>query len=181
MEESYLETALLGERLKDISFAKIIVSPQKRAVLTAQTLIEEFNEVPPISYDAGLKEFGLGELEGVLIESAIERYPEQMHHLRNNPHEYDPEEFQGETYPELIKRSSQVVNEAVAQHPNQDLLFVAHGMTLVTLIQTLSGKPLEQIRKAGGIDNSSLSIIEVSDAGYELILWNDTAHLDSFK
>ncbi|MEG0160416.1 histidine phosphatase family protein [Carnobacterium sp.] len=181
LEESYFETALLGERLKKISFSKVYVSPQKRAIETANVLMEELLIKPEIIQKEGLKEFGLGELEGQLIIDAIDAYPEQMHHLRNNPHEYDPSEFGGETFSEMIKRSVVVVEEAVMQNPNENLLFVGHGATLVALIQTLSGKPLEQIRKAGGLDNSSLSIIEMNELGYELILWNDTSHLDSLN
>lgn len=179
LEESYFETALLGERLKKIPFAKIYVSPQKRAVETAKILTDELRIKPNLVQKEGLKEFGLGDLEGQLIEDAIEAHPEQMHHLRNNPHEYDPIEFGGETFAEMIERSIVVVEEAVMENPNENLLFVGHGATLVALIQTLSGKPLEQIRKAGGLDNSSLSIVEINELGYELILWNDTTHLDS--
>lgn len=181
LEESYFETALLGERLKKISFSKVYVSPQKRAIETANTLMDELPIKPEIIQKEGLKEFGLGKLEGQFIVDAIDAYPEQMHHLRNNPHEYDPSEFGGETFGEMIKRSVVVIEEAVIQNPNENLLFVGHGATLVALIQTLSGKPLEQIRKAGGLDNSSLSIIEMNELGYELILWNDTSHLDSLN
>lgn len=179
LEDSLIEAQLLGEQLKDIAFGQVFVSTQLRAVKTCEMLLSEFVEAPGVTYVDGLKEFGLGTLEGQTIEDAIDAFPEQMHHLRNNAHEYNPIEFQGETYQALIDRSLAVVHEAMENYPEQDLLFISHGVTLVAVIQTLLGKPLSDIREAGGLDNTSLSVLEVTPLEMKLILWNDKSHLTS--
>lgn len=183
LPESVQEIKLLGERLTDIPFKKIYSSPSKRARETAKGIQAELREPVEIVYYDGLKEIGLGELEGQKIAEARIRYSEMLDALRYHPDQYHPETFGGELYQEMLKRSMQVVREAVTEETEGPLLFIGHGVTLTGCIQALTGKPLNQLREMGGLHNSSLSILEVpkgmKEGPYNLLLWDDQAHLST--
>lgn len=178
LPQSFKEIEALGKHLSEIAFERVYVSPMKRTRLTAEGIVKELAHQPEIEYKDALKELGLGELEGQKIMWTREKYPEEMHALRFEPDKYDPSPFGGETYEEMLERSMSVVTQAVSENTEGPLLFVSHGATLTGCIQRLAGAPLAEIRAQGGLDNNSLSIIDVTDGIYTLERWNDVSFLD---
>jgi probable phosphoglycerate mutase len=100
-----------------------------------------------------------------------------MKAMRDSPLDYDPTPFNGETFEEMIERSVPFVKGKIAEAKEGPLLFVSHGMTLGAIIQTLVGTPLEEIRKQGGLNNNSLSVIDYTDGIFTLEKWNDESFL----
>ncbi|MGY3779696.1 histidine phosphatase family protein [Isobaculum melis] len=168
----------VGEALKEIPFGQIYASPQKRAHDTALYILEAHQSSPVLSLEDGLKELGFGQIEGQEFKKAEALHPEQFHNLRHQPEKYHPVSFGGETYTALIERTTAVVKKAINQHPNADLLFVAHGVTILATIQTLLGEKLENLRKRGTLSNTSISILTYENEQFSLELWNGTAHLE---
>lgn len=177
LEESLKDATLTGKALKNIEFKQIYVSPQKRAKDTAKLILAEREEAIPLIEEKDLREFGFGEWEGKHFSYALETEPEEFHHLREQPEKYNPANFGGETYPALIERSLNVIHTALKEHSDENLLFVAHGVTLTVIIQSLLGAEIKDIRSNGLMSNTSISVLEVKNTTTTLIKWDDTDHL----
>lgn len=180
LPQSYTEMALVGKYLNPVKFKHIYASPIKRTRITAEHIKAELNNNVPLSLDNRLEEFKLGKMEGMKFEEVKEQFPETFDNFRNHPDLYDPSEIGGETFPELIKRMRSKVME-VAKNFNDDdnILFVSHGAALNALINDLVGVPLKDLRKRGGLANTSTTIIETHDSGrtFTMKQWNETGYL----
>ncbi|MFD1671157.1 histidine phosphatase family protein [Agrilactobacillus yilanensis] len=181
LPQSYRDIVSLGHYLEPIRFSRMYVSPLPRTKMTAIFLKEALNQDMPIIINENLREFNLGKMEGMRFTEVKQRYPEELHDFRSAPANYNPARIQGETFQELIERMQPVVKKAVKLDKNgdQNLLFVSHGAALVALIQSLLGTPIADIRKNGGLTNSSVTIVETLDHGqtFQLLKWNDTQFL----
>ncbi|USS85508.1 histidine phosphatase family protein [Fructilactobacillus myrtifloralis] len=178
---SYQEMQLVGNYLKDIPFAHVYASPIKRARITAGVIQSQLQHPAPLSLDNRLEEFRLGKFEGMKFADAEAQYPETFNDFRNHPDQYDPTPIGGESFPDLIKRMRSKINEITTNFDNDaKLLIVSHGAALNALINSLLGIPLKDLRKRGGLANTSTTILETTDHGqsFKLLDWNDTSYLD---
>lgn len=59
-------------------------------------------------------------------------------------------------------------------------MIVSHGAALNAEINALLGVPLPDLRKRGGLANTSTTILQSNDQGktYQLLDWNDTSYLN---
>lgn len=180
LPESLEEVALLGERLAEVPFEAIYCSTSTRARRTAETIARHLVTPAPIYYTEGLRELGLGNLEGQLIDEMSAQYPTQLDYLRNRLDLYDPRAFAGEPIQDALARIETVVADAVMQHVGP-LLFVGHGASLTAAIQWLAGKDLAHLRDMGGLVNNSLTMMEAKEpqklTPYELVVYNDASFL----
>lgn len=181
LEESYAQIRLLAAYLKPVVFAHAYVSPLKRAQTTARVLLRQLGQAVPMTTTVGMREFDLGKMEGLRFSEVARRYPKELHAFRAAPAAYDPTAIAGESFEALIQRMQPVVLDAVAEdHSGRaNLLFVSHGAALVALIQSLLGTPLAEMRKDGGLTNSSVTILEAQGPTlpFKLLKWNDTSFL----
>ncbi len=180
LPESMKELDLLGEHLAEVPFEAIYASTSQRARKTAETIASHLKQPAPIYYNDGLRELGLGRLEGQLIDEMSGLYPVELDHLRNRLDLYDPRVFAGEPIEAALTRIETVVADAVMQHEGP-LLFVGHGASLTAAIQWLAGKELSQLREMGGLVNNSVTIMEAVEplklTPYQLVTYNDAAFL----
>ncbi|OQO70484.1 phosphoglycerate mutase [Enterococcus villorum] len=176
LPESYDEIKAFGKKVKYVPFEAIYSSPAKRARDTAEGINKELAQSVEIIYTDKLRELGLGELEGQLIDEMYKQYPENLPNLRNHLDRYDPTPFNGERIESAITRIETVVADAVVLHEGP-ILFVGHGAALTAAIQWMIGKELSQLREMGGLYNSSLTILKTGEPKnllpYELKLWNE--------
>ncbi|WP_390408375.1 histidine phosphatase family protein [Lacticaseibacillus jixiensis] len=181
LAESYTQIHQLAGFLAKTHFAHCYVSPLPRAQTTAKTLLADLDQQIPTTTTVGMREFNLGKMEGMKFADVAKRYPKELHAFRVAPADYDPTAIAGESFPELIARMQPVVLDAVAKdHTGQaNLLFVSHGAALVALIQSLLGTPIKDMRKMGGLTNSSVTILEAHGPHlpFKLVKWNDTEYL----
>jgi len=177
--ESYLQLRDLSKHLKDIPFKKIYASPALRTRKTAQGIYAHLEHPCGIQMEEGLREFGMGELEGVHFDEANERFPQQMYAFRTDLSQYHPEVYGGEPIEKILERAKGVVEKAIDENEEGPILFVSHGATLTALIRHLAGYPLDELRSGGGLDNNSINIMEThgKNAPFELITWNDVDYL----
>jgi broad specificity phosphatase PhoE len=164
-----------GRYLCDVSFELAVVSTQKRAMDTANYLLKENNYLNglTVQYLNDLREIRFGDREGTEIDPT----DEQTAYLRQRPDLYDPTAFGGETYDSLVTRATAVINRLSREYPTGNILVVAHGVLLITLINALTGKPKAEWRKGGPLANTSISIIEKNlDQPYQLKLFNDITY-----
>lgn len=182
LKESYEEIGQLANYLtvRGVKFTHAYISPLPRAQKTAQYLIKQLGQDIPTTTTVGMREFNLGRMEGMRFSDVEKKYPTELHAFRYAPGEYDPTKIQGESFPELIQRMQPVVLAAVKQaQPDDNLLFVSHGAALVALIQSLLGTPIKDMRKDGGLTNSSVTILDAHgpQLPFKLVRWNDTDYI----
>lgn len=175
LPEGQQQASELGQFLREVHFEKTYVSPQKRAIETAQYILKENQfSVNRLIEEEKLKEINFGDWDGVSIDSK-EGHP-QLRNLRHHPEQYNPSEFQGESYPSLIQRGTSFIQQ-LDYTTNANYLIVSHGVTLTTLLQTLKGKAIAQIREDGLLDNTSLSILETKNGkSFQEKCWNYIAY-----
>lgn len=183
LPESYEQIKALAEYLnaEGIHFTHAYVSPLKRTRTTAITLLDQLNHHVPLSVMPALREFNLGLMEGQTFKAVEEKYPKELYAFRHAPADYDPRVLHGESFPQLLERMVPPVREVVAgdYSGEANILMIGHGASLAALIQSLVGTPIADLRKDGGLTNSSLSILEMEQdvLPYRLVKWNDTHFL----
>ena len=86
----------------------------------------------PVIVDDRLKEFNLGDLEGMKFVDAESKYPDQIKAFRYFPDRYDPSTFHGENFDHMIERGKKLIADIVKRYPNKDdkVLLVSHGAAL---------------------------------------------------
>lgn len=177
LPQSLEDAQKTGKCLKDYDFKHIIASPQKRVVETARLITSQFEQDFAIHYTDDLKEFGYGSWEGAFIPHWHETSPESFYNLRNRPDLYDPSEFNGETYPELIARGTRAILRSVEQFPDTDLLFVGHSITWTTTLLSLIGMDLKDLRSQEPLANTSITELGYNKGQFSLTAWNQIDHL----
>lgn len=184
LPESYEDIKYLSEYLRDIQFAKVYTSPLKRAQVTAETLIDDMGINSPIIVCDELREFNLGIMEGEKFKDVEAKYPELIWAFRNSPTDYHEEIIDGESFDAVINRTNKLI-KSIAQTADSDdnYLVVSHGAALVAMIKSLAGEQLANLRKDGGLSNTSLTTMETNDAGqsFTLLDWNNTSFLHKKK
>ncbi|MGX7263285.1 histidine phosphatase family protein [Enterococcus crotali] len=165
-----------GRYLSDISFDAVAVSTQKRAMDTANYLLKENNFLDglTVQYHNSLREIRFGKREG----AEIDHNDEQTNYLRNRPDLYDPTAFGGETIDSLVTRSTEMIEQLSRSYPNGKVLIVAHGVLLITLINSLAGKEKSKWREGGPLANTSITILENKheQKNYTIKSFNDISY-----
>lgn len=180
LPESFEDIKYLANYLKEINFTSIYSSPLKRAKTTAETLETELGKELPIIICDDLKEFNLGIMEGQKFVDVEKKYPELIWAFRNSPKDYREEIIQGESFENVIRRTNEAINMiAQAAKLDDEFIIVSHGAALVTMIQSLLGTKLPDLRKDGGLSNTSVTVLETFNSGqtYKLLEWNNTDFL----
>lgn len=176
LPESLLAIADLGHYLSTIRFDRVLSSDQKRALDTAQGLLSKNQTPVPIETTQQLREWGLGILEGKKISNMEAIYPKQLYAFRQNLGQFNAATFKAESVFQVTHRIAEVV-KSLEGSSAEHVLLVGHGASLTAGIRHLLGFPAAQLRRAGGLDNTSLTILETTDfKHFELICWNDTSY-----
>jgi probable phosphoglycerate mutase len=163
----------LRDRLADISFNRVLVSPLIRAKVTAETILQGRNESCEF-FDA-LKEMDFGELQGKAYKYLEEVYPELHKQYWDNPAEFTIP--QGESFRGFEKRVLPMMDEIAAIKDSETILIVCHGITKLILVNALKGIPLEQLWDTEVAGNTALTMFESSPDGWVLQYENDQSHL----
>lgn len=180
LPEGQQTAALAGSFLQHISFDRAFVSPQKRAQDTAKLLLQAHGSVTPLETINDLREMEFGEWDGQ-PESDYYDYPE-FQNLVHAPHLYNPTAFGGESFDTLIKRTLSVFDTLAKTYPEDTILIVSHGLTLQTVLKTLNGSSVAEIRSGRLLDNTSITTLvstlnDSNEPCYSITDWNNTNHI----
>lgn len=154
-------------------FAVIYASPLRRALQTATALSAA--GLGAVEIDAGLREIGCGELDGMPIDEVKRRYSELW---RSNLRQ-DDDDFRwpgGESYAELRARAVGTIQEIAQRHIGQRVALVTHAGVISQLVGFLRGsRPArwEDCRP----DNTSLTQLASVGGSLSLERFNDCLHL----
>ena len=119
------QAVALGKSLEGISFDAVYSSPIKRATDTVE--IAFGGKYKPI-LDPRLVEIGLGAMEGMIWEDAIEIYPEAGIRLFTDPLNYIPPP-KGEALQDMINRISAFLDD-IGKTGYKRVFVLAHGYVL---------------------------------------------------
>ena len=180
LPESYKEMDELARYYYRTRFAHIYASPIKRARVTALRISKNLKFQPPVSLWSRFKEFNLGKMEGMKFKDAKQKFPKEFDAFRNHPDQYHPKRIQGESFPDVIHRMTPAVKLIAQNYPNSaNVMIVSHGAALNALINSLLGSSLADLRKRGGLANTSTTILSTQNRGrtFQLVKWNNTAYI----
>ncbi|GFH40094.1 histidine phosphatase family protein [Lactococcus insecticola] len=173
LAEALVEIAQLGDYLSEMSFDAIFSSPSKRAVDTAKILSEHNHKPQEIIKKTELFEWNLGDFEGMLIDDAIKKDPENMLAFRHHPEQFWGNPHGAENLADVYRRFSHFITFLSTQHYDK-VLVVSHGAFLSSTIKMLTGAPFEELRPGGvGLDNNTLSVVDYDGEKYVLTHWNE--------
>ena len=174
-ETGIFQAKKLSERLSDIEFSKVFASPSGRTMKTAELVLG--NRVSPIVTDERLKEMNFGVLEGEKIEALDEKFKEEITIMHEDPEIYNPSEYNGETYKELISRTSDFLDDIVSSE-NGKVLVVAHGMSLMAIISAINNLEGKDFWSRGLKPNVSLTMYNYNNGLFGEELFYDTSHYE---
>ena len=164
----------LALRLKSEPVQAIYSSPLQRTLDTAQAIARHHQL--EVQLEPDLREFDLGELEGIKIEDLNKGYREIL--LINSQGEILPRVPGGESLKEVQQRVWSTVQRLVSQHPDGLIVVVSHYFALLTIICHGLNLPLLEMARLR-LDASSMSILTFDGQFPRLLLFNDTCHLET--
>ena len=145
--EGKAQAHALGKAIKNIQFDAIYTSPLGRAVETVQAAL---GEDALFIYDPRLVEIGLGAMEGMQWDEAIETYPQAAGRL-NDPVNYSPPPG-GEALSAMIDRISAFMDDVTKAGHNR-VFVLTHGYTMRVFEACVAGKTLEALAKTAHYGN----------------------------
>lgn len=177
LEVSRADATKTGRFLNNHAIKHVIVSPQQRAVHTAELITKEFSSLFNVDYIDGFKEMDYGDWEGLHIPEIEKKHPTLFHHLRQRPELYDPKDIQAETYEQLTARGRETIQDALRKYPDEDILFVGHSILIMCTVLSLIGKDVKDYRSVAPLKNTSVTVLSYTDQRFTLQEWNGTSHL----
>ena len=164
-----------ADALKNAHFDVILSSDLGRAMATAAEIAKYHHGVTVVP-DQGLREWDLGELAGEPVQLAREKYPEVF-----NGREKEGENIRilkGESRRDLYLRTTRFLEWAAENHAGKKILLVTHAGPLRAMFRYVAGEVIPQAITPR-VDNVSLTRFQKKDGLWQLLTWNDTAHLES--
>lgn len=125
------------------------------------------------TYDARLREYSFGALEGLLRPEVAAAYPEAFARIQASEWDGVPEI---ERYADVAARTTAAIADALADVPaGGTALVVSHGAAIRTATATLLGWSPEQSLSLYGMDNCGMAVLRrTSGRPWRLVAWNRT-------
>ncbi|MBL7159412.1 histidine phosphatase family protein [Candidatus Microgenomates bacterium] len=163
----------LAKRLKKFQVDKILTSPLKRTLQTAQIIAEECKT--SLIIDQGLMETNHGLWEGKSIDEVKTNYPEIFNSWQKTPSKtIFP---QGESFLNTARRVKKWLKNN--KELEGKIVVVAHDNILRIIFSEVLGFPLDKIW-AISLDQAAISIVSFEDEA-RLLCLNDSNHLNKLK
>jgi broad specificity phosphatase PhoE len=169
------QAQLLADRLRRENWplATVYASDLSRAAETAEIVAEAFDL--PVRLDPRLREYDVGELNGIIWTEIETRYPEVWHDMHHSVPWFS---IPGaEARPAFRRRLATFLAEIQARHEEETVVVVSHGGSLGMLLMHLLDMDSNG-RSPFRFGNASLSIVETRARGPLVSRLNDQSHLD---
>jgi len=164
----------IAAAMKNQKVAAIYSSPLKRATDTAKTIAQACHLGIKVAPD--LRELDCGELEGLSQEELGERYGIFWREWqKGSPSLHLPG---GESLEELQRRAWGEIEHIVERHPDEAVAVISHLFANLTIICRALGINLGNMKYLRQ-DPTAISILEITEQGSSLLLFNDTCHLEA--
>lgn len=128
-----------------------------------------------VQHDLGLRERGFGSFEGQTFEQIEQQWPDQARRWRQRDPGFAPSG--GESLNDFYARCVGACAALAERHRGQAILVVAHGGVLDCLYRAATRLALDAPR-SWQLGNAAVNRLLHSEAGFALVGWNDSRHLD---
>jgi broad specificity phosphatase PhoE len=162
----------LGERLKDIEFEAIYSSPSQRTKTTTELV--KGDRAIPVIFNDHLREMNLGIWEGQTMDSIRETNAIEIDHFWHAPELFVP--VGGETFIDIRERALKILGRIKNDHLTGNILIVTHSVMIKTLFSIFNNSPIEKLWDPPFIHDTSLSIVELNEDEYKIVLEGDISH-----
>jgi len=162
----------LSLALQNEKFDMIVTSPLKRALNTAQAI--GMNHALPLIVENDLHELNAGLLEGLTFQDLRLHYTDFLnkwmidHASVTMPQGESLQEVQDRVWP-VIKRITETSEHA---------LVVAHSFVIITILCKIRNLSLSHSKEMR-VGVASKTCLEVKNGTIEVVIFNDTDHLDN--
>ena len=185
-EVGIAQATALGRRLAETRIDRAVASPLSRAMRTAQLALGE-SRAAMLGLDAGLKEIGHGEWEGLLASEIGQRDPQRLQAWRDAPDSVQMPGAGGESLQQVLDRAWPAFERACAGLGEDDtVLVVAHDAVNRVLLCRVLGIPLSKLwgfRQAPttlnllqGASVDALDVVRLNDCSHHTALFGEAVH-----
>lgn len=129
-ELGHRQAAAMASFLADEQFSAMYVSPQRRAIETAQPLSDLHDHTPTVV--PGIAEFDLGHPSYIPGEERAPMSKEELADLVTHA-----------TAPEFLARVRDSTNQLIADHPGERIAAVCHGGVISIILNDILGMPID--------------------------------------
>lgn len=167
------QAAATAERLRKEPIHRVLTSPLKRAVTTAEAIATALGL--PVEPEPGLMEYDIGEVSGLTGPELRERYPEVTAAWSRG----ERPRFPGEEGRDVFGARVAAVLETLRSR-EETVVAVAHGGVNQAVCRLVLGLEVAAIGR-GGFSVANCSITEIvrdRTGGLVLLRHNDVCHLD---
>ncbi len=146
------------------SWSKAHTSRLLRAQRTLEIVLKEIHQSPPTWIDSALNERHYGDLQGLNKDDMRKKYGEEQVHIWRRSYDVPPPN--GECLQDTAKRTLPYFREYILPDLKADknILVVAHGNSLRSIVMELEGLTPEQILQLN-MDTGIPYIYEISSEG----------------
>ena len=159
--EGFAGAQKIAERLKEEDWHIVYSSDLIRAKQTAEAITAESGL--GLELDPRLREMSGGRIEGTTEEERIAKWGPDWRDL----------DMGMETRESATARGLEFIEEAAQSHDGENVLIVSHGSFIRHLLRALLPELPE-----GRLENTSLTVLTKTAAGWECELYNCTRHLE---
>ncbi|MFA6708751.1 MAG: histidine phosphatase family protein [Fusobacterium sp.] len=172
------QTKKLKEKLNPIDFTHFYSSPLGRAKETLGILTEDRIN-PKIDTIENFGEINMGDMEGVPRDYFEKTHPIQFHNLWKDGKNYDPKDFNGESFESVYNRAKNGLLALIEKHnPNDKLLIVSHGILLEAIFAFIKKEGIEYFGEENVPKNTSYTVVEYTNNEFKILDFSNTSHLD---
>lgn len=173
-DAGYAQARSLSSSLAGLPIDSVYASPLQRAYVTATILAKPHNLKVKVSDD--LNEIQLGDWQGLHLNEVSQRWPELWQQWRADPSESAIPG--GESFQQVAERAIRAFETVVAAESGRQVLIVTHEIVIKALVAHALGVS-NSIYRRFEINNTSLSIIRLTNGKTRLITLNNTSHLEA--
>jgi probable phosphoglycerate mutase len=114
-------------------------------------------------------------MQGLTIKEFQARCPDEYAIFTSGDPDYAFPE--GESAVQRHERIIGCLKSLAGMHPGQDILVVAHGGVLDSVIRYIFQIPLG-VKRPFSLFNSSINVVRAGEDGWHLVTWGSVAHLE---
>lgn len=161
--EGIRQAQQVAHRLKNEKIDVCFSSDLGRAMETAQAIVRYHTHLPLVS-DERLRERYFGSFQGQVFPEKLEDFVPPI---------------ETETAEAITVRLRDFLDEAYRRYADKTVLIVSHGFTIRVLFSIFLNLETTDLETLDEIRNTSVSVVEMEQDNYTILLYNDTAHLIS--
>ena len=168
------QAARLADALRGEGLDAVISSDSGRALETASAFASALGL--SVLTDAGLRERAFGDLEGLTYGEIDTQWPDLAVQWRARAPDFAPPG--GESLRSFQARCLASADRLARTHAGLSIALVTHGGVLDCLYRAAVGVDLSAAR-TWQLNNAAINRLLHTDAGFTLVGWNDSQHLDA--